>query len=80
MPTVLLLDGFRFYFYSNESREPPHIHVVGHGGETKIWLPSLVVEFCYGLSPASQRRIMEITDAHADAFLEKWNEFASQKY
>jgi hypothetical protein len=27
MPTVLRSGGFRFFFYSQESREPPHIHV-----------------------------------------------------
>jgi hypothetical protein len=26
MPTVLLLNGFRFFFYSNENNEPVHIH------------------------------------------------------
>lgn len=27
MPTVLRLDGFRFYFFSHEPNEPPHVHV-----------------------------------------------------
>lgn len=27
MPTVLRVDGYRFFFYSNEGNEPPHIHV-----------------------------------------------------
>ncbi len=27
MPTVLRVDGFRFFFYSNEGNEPAHIHV-----------------------------------------------------
>jgi hypothetical protein len=27
MPTVLVVDGFRFFFFSNEGFEPPHIHV-----------------------------------------------------
>ena len=27
MPTVLVVDGHRFFFYSNEGTEPPHIHV-----------------------------------------------------
>jgi hypothetical protein len=46
----------------------------------KIWLPSLVVEFSYGLSPASRRRAREIASQHVELFLEKWNEFTSQKY
>jgi hypothetical protein len=27
MPTVLRVAGYRFFFYSNEGSEPPHIHV-----------------------------------------------------
>ncbi|HEY9092474.1 MAG TPA: DUF4160 domain-containing protein [Parasphingorhabdus sp.] len=27
MPTVLRINGYRFYFYSHEPNEPPHIHV-----------------------------------------------------
>jgi len=26
MPTVMFLNGWRFFFYSNENDEPPHIH------------------------------------------------------
>ncbi len=27
MPTVMRIGPFRFYFYSHEPNEPPHIHV-----------------------------------------------------
>ena len=27
MPTVLRFEAYRFYFYSHETNEPPHIHV-----------------------------------------------------
>ncbi len=27
MPTVLLINGYRFFFFSNEGNEPRHIHV-----------------------------------------------------
>jgi hypothetical protein len=33
MPTVLRLKGHRFYFYSHEPNEPPHVHV-DKGGAT----------------------------------------------
>ncbi|CAN5423976.1 hypothetical protein BH10PSE12_BH10PSE12_29090 [soil metagenome] len=25
MPTIFRLDGYRFYFYSHEPNEPPHV-------------------------------------------------------
>jgi hypothetical protein len=27
MPTVLRVKGYRFFFFSNEGAEPPHIHI-----------------------------------------------------
>ena len=27
MPTILRLGSYRFYFFSDEGNEPPHIHV-----------------------------------------------------
>jgi len=36
MPTVLLINGFRFFFYSNENNEPIHIHVTKGNAEGKI--------------------------------------------
>ncbi|MCL1465222.1 DUF4160 domain-containing protein [Argonema galeatum] len=27
MPTVLRISAYRFYFYSHEPNEPPHIHI-----------------------------------------------------
>ena len=38
MPTVLRLDGYRFYFYSREPGEPPHIHVEWGDSLAKYWL------------------------------------------
>jgi hypothetical protein len=32
VPTVLRERGFRFFFWSNESNEPPHIHVQSGDG------------------------------------------------
>ena len=79
MPTVLIKDGFRFHFYSNERNEPPHMHITGKGGEMKVWLPSLEVEFSFGLSPTDQRNALEITKQNAKMFTERWNEFSSKK-
>ena len=27
MPRLLYVDGFRFFFFSREGHEPPHVHV-----------------------------------------------------
>lgn len=38
MPTVRQIGSARFFFYSNEGTEPPHIHVEQAGAVAKFWL------------------------------------------
>jgi hypothetical protein len=38
MPTILLIAGWRLYFWSNESNEPMHIHAEKGEMECKFWL------------------------------------------
>jgi Domain of unknown function (DUF4160) len=50
MPTVLRWHGYRFFFYSADGREPPHVHVTNDGKEAKIWLSDLVLALNMGYS------------------------------
>jgi hypothetical protein len=38
MPTVLKVQGYRFFFFSQEGNEPPHIHVEHGDKVAKYWL------------------------------------------
>jgi hypothetical protein len=38
MPTVLRIGPYRFHFYSDEGKEPAHIHVRFEGNDAKFWL------------------------------------------
>jgi hypothetical protein len=38
MPTVLRRKGYRFFFWSGDRSEPPHVHVKRDAGEAKVWL------------------------------------------
>ena len=38
MPTILRIEGYRFFFYSREDNEPPHIHVELGECLAKYWL------------------------------------------
>jgi hypothetical protein len=75
MPTILVKDGFRFFFYSREGNEPPHIHVIGKDGEMKIWLDNLSVAKIYNLSPKEQRIVIEITTENLELFKKEWEIF-----
>ncbi|MEK7719053.1 MAG: DUF4160 domain-containing protein [Bacteroidota bacterium] len=38
MPTILLIAGWRLYFWANENNEPIHIHAEKGDMECKFWL------------------------------------------
>lgn len=57
MPTVLRIDGYRFFFFSNEGREPPHIHLECGDGYAKIWLDPVELAYSTGLTT---RQLMKI--------------------
>ena len=38
MPTIARWRGHRFYFYSHEPHEPPHVHVDSGDRTAKFWL------------------------------------------
>jgi hypothetical protein len=38
MPTVLKRGAYRFYFYSHEPNEPPHVHVDRDRLSAEFWL------------------------------------------
>lgn len=38
MPTILMMLGWRFFFYANEGNEPIHVHCQKGDGEGKFWL------------------------------------------
>jgi hypothetical protein len=43
VPTLLRVRGYRFFFFSMEGREPPHIHVAHAGRYAKFWLDPVLV-------------------------------------
>ena len=74
MPTVLRVGRFRFYFYSNESREPPHIHVKSGEDEVKFWLDPIDLAVNHGFNGRELREIVQLVERHQLALLEAWNE------
>ncbi len=74
MPTVLKIEGYRFFFYSNERQEPAHVHVVKAEKEAKIWLMPLQIAKWSGYTSRELQRIMEIAKEHQQSFIEAWDE------
>jgi hypothetical protein len=74
MPTVLRVGRYRFFFFSNEDNERPHIHVKAESDRTKFWLDPIVLASNYGFRAHELNEIERIVQEHKDVLLEAWNE------
>lgn len=73
MPTVLRLHGFRFFFYSMEGSEPPHIHVEHGDKVAKFWLEPVSLAESHGFRTHEVNRLRAVVIEHRLSFLEAWN-------
>jgi hypothetical protein len=73
MPTVLLWEGYRFYFFSNEGHEPPHIHVDKSGRSAKFWLNPVAVARNFGFSQSELRVLEDKVREEQQRFFEAWH-------
>jgi hypothetical protein len=78
MPTVFRAGRFRFFFYSNEGEEPPHIHVKAGDDEAKFWLFPVDLAVNYGFNQRELNDIHRLVEEHQDGFLEAWNEYFAE--
>jgi Domain of unknown function (DUF4160) len=64
MPTILLIRGWRFFFYANERNEPIHIHCRKAEKECKYWLDrenfDLKEAFSYRMTGRDKREVKRI--------------------
>jgi hypothetical protein len=75
MPTVLRVHGYRFYFYSHEPHEPPHVHVDKAEATGKVWLEGVAFARRRGFRPKERNAILGIVQEHREALLEAWHEY-----
>jgi hypothetical protein len=74
MPTVLRVGRYRFHFFSNESQEPPHIHVKASGDEAKFWLDPVQLAANYGFNAREINEVEDLVQLHRSQLLEAWHE------
>jgi hypothetical protein len=77
MPTVLREGPYRFYFYSHEPNEPPHIHIDRDNLTAKFWLEPILLANNIGFSDREVRKITAIVTENKTLFWESWHEYFS---
>jgi hypothetical protein len=74
MPTVFRSMGTRFFFYSNEGAEPPHVHVEHAERTAKFWLRPVECTRNRGFSERELRRLAQQIHSHLALIEEAWHE------
>jgi len=75
MPTVLRSGPYRFFFYSADRRERPHIHVERDRSTAKFWLAPVSLESSAGFPRVELEWLRKLVESNNGSFLKAWHEF-----
>ncbi len=77
MPTILLVMGWRFFFYSNEGNEPIHVHCRKGEKECKYWLNrdafDIEEAFSYNMNNKDKRDVKKIIFEYFEFIESEWD-------
>ena len=66
---------YRFFFYSNEGQEPPHIHASSGRDEAKFWLDPVTLASDHGFNGKQLTEIERLVEEHQTELREAWNDY-----
>ena len=75
LPTVLRAGPYRFFFYSADRDEPPHVHVEREEANAKLWLEPVRIDSSRGFGRTEIGRIQRLAEEHAAFLLRSWYEY-----
>jgi len=74
MPTVARIGPRRYYFFSHEPNEPPHVHVDEGDRSAKVWLEPVTLARNLGFRAKDLNVILREVRDHRGQFLERWHD------
>lgn len=74
MPTVFIVFGFIFKFYSNE-HSPIHIHVIKGKNRAKFTIAPVRLVENHGLKPAEIKLVESVIEENTEVIAEHWNRY-----
>ena len=75
MPTALRFGPFRFFFYSGDRDEPPHIHIQRDDSMAKFWLDPVILQRSVGFSRKEINTLENLVQKNRDHLLRSWDEY-----
>lgn len=74
MPTIDDIGPYKFFFYSAEGNEPPHVHVRRDRAGAKFWLQTVRLARSRGFESHELKTIQKLVEDNKERMLEAWNE------
>ncbi|MBK9935085.1 MAG: DUF4160 domain-containing protein [Cytophagaceae bacterium] len=74
MPTIFIVFGLKFFFYSNEHL-PMHVHIRNAEGEAKFEIKPVRMVNNKGLKPKDLKLAESIIEENQELLIRKWKEF-----
>jgi hypothetical protein len=74
MPTILRIQGYRFFFYSND-HSPPHIHIEKESSTAKFLLKNITLVKSRRFNSSQLSEIREIILQNRELLQQKWDEY-----
>lgn len=71
MPKIRI-EGYEFFFYSNEGNEAPHVHIYIDGSELKFWLTDVVLATQNPHIGAHNRRTQDQSHCKSDSTTQEY--------
>ncbi len=83
MPTVLFINGWRFFFYANERDEPIHIHCRKAEKECKYWLDpenfDVKEAYTFNMNSKDKRQVKKMIFEYFETIESEWNQFEERR-
>jgi hypothetical protein len=74
MPTIDIIGAYKFFFYSAEGVEPPHVHVRRDRATAKFWLDPVRLARSRRFNDHELHALHKLVEENRERFLEAWNE------
>lgn len=74
MPTIFILFGLRFMFYSDD-HEPVHVHITNGGREAKYNVQPFKMVYNHGFKKHELSLIESLVEENVNVIVDRWQEF-----
>ena len=75
VPTILTVGPYRFFFYSADGGELPHVHVERERSSAKFWIHPVVLARSYGFARSELLDIQRIVAENEQKFRKSWDDY-----